>query len=967
MFSNGEWQPPNERRVPETEIETDDIHSMLSVSALGKPSRMSFISASNRHQNYGEDAPKLARQLSTGPPPSYASSINSVVARSTIPTTEIWALSSASGSRTPPNFKPETSTSIQQSDIEEREAGRPVQIPQSSDQFDIYSIDPPPIELHGRHLRNGRGQWRGSRYTCYCGKEFPGILRSIERHQESCPEAFYLLRPTKWFKCEFPQCSKSYAGLDNLLVHKGSQGHMTGLVELDSKDMNYDDRSSIYAPDNTLEPLNNFAASEMFKCDFPKCGNSYTRPDSLLVSHHKQYPVLSLLSLTGDKTLMYRQAHKRIKKHDSVVTSDLENISTSPKEKIHDRANGLYAAGDIPPYSNRPMATENNMSNLWRRSARSTMLLYSTQSIFSQASAIATSDASSIPQTPENLIERLVSLLLNDAIIHSLCSKALESIVRERFERNLKKLLKNFAISLRREAESEDQRNTARFVLHRATNSAHLICNQLKQSREAKKLFVEEEGGQAEEFTEDSHSDDSETFDTLQYLDDFIRESRAIDALRNDLRDFVEQNAPEVASNHKRPPFAADPNPNTTQDEAELKEVDLSLKEVRKGFYIEKYHTVVNKGVSVWRILAHFTVETTVWTWGVASLNFPFQCLQDFLSEGSQTISLKLKLARPPFEPGKKRIEWRCKCGHLLYDDFIEMSPGAAERFRRQKTIQNTQPSSSSSRTNSTVGIFSWMSATIRPIMSPAKQNPGLTLPLHERGHTSPNTGNVGTSNQQPSPPIALLYLLLCYNEGRYATCLLQIDLTSKGAECDKSLFRLLRSIYHDMRGKIISRLSLRNLQSIKFVSFELFGKELVNLRKQDDIPPPDHTEYHYQPAPPELIPPVGENCFMHLFEHPEEGENVSFCLDRFPKKLHEKLLCRGGGTNAGWGLQFVEGWNMRKVFGSVFFLFEIGSLLIAILYTVYEHSIQDAFSMASYMMAMATMGIGTLQAFINS
>ncbi|CAG8950002.1 hypothetical protein HYFRA_00004335 [Hymenoscyphus fraxineus] len=341
------------------------------------------------------------------------------------------------------------------------------------------------------------------------------------------------------------------------------------------------------------------------------------------------------------------------------------------------------------------------------------------------------------------------------------------------------------------------------------------------------------------------------------------------------------------------------------------------------------------------------SVIATVWTWIVASFNF--------LLEGSQTIPVKLKLTRPQ------------KCGHLIYDDFIELKPGAAERYRLERMVHNTQPGSSSPNGNRHAGIFSSMSATIRSIIGPSNNAAGSTLPMHDRGNTHINVVIAVTSNQQINPPIDLLYLLICYREGRFATRLLQTNLTSKGTGCDQSLFKLLRSQYQDMRGKFVSRLSLRNLQSIKFVSFELFGKELVNLRKQDDIPPPGNTDYRYKPTPTDLIPPVGENTLMHLFEHPEEGENVSFCLDRFPKKLHEKLLCRGGGTNAGWGLQFVEGWNMRKIFGSVFFLFAIGSLLIGILWSAYEHSIQDAFSMASYMVAMATMGMGTLQVFLNS
>jgi hypothetical protein len=49
---------------------------------------------------------------------------------------------------------------------------------------------------------------------------------------------------------------------------------------------------------------------------------------------------------------------------------------------------------------------------------------------------------------------------------------------------------------------------------------------------------------------------------------------------------------------------------------------------------------------------------------------------------------------------------------------------------------------------------------------------------------------------------------------------------------------------------------SLQTLSWIKFVHFELYSGELVDVRKVDDIPPPEHLEYRYAPVPPDVIPP---------------------------------------------------------------------------------------------------------------
>ena len=169
------------------------------------------------------------------------------------------------------------------------------------------------------------------------------------------------------------------------------------------------------------------------------------------------------------------------------------------------------------------------------------------------------------------------------------------------------------------------------------------------------------------------------------------------------------------------------------------------------------------------------------------------------------------------------------------------------------------------------------------------------------------------------------------------------------------------------MKGILVSYLSLRRLSSIKFVHFVMYPSEFVNVSRPDipPVPPPENKDYRYQPAPPELIPPVGENYIMHLFEHPHDAADGPFCLNRFPKKLKERLKCIGGDINPGWGLQFVEEWDVRKIWIICFVFFGLGSLLIGILWAIYGHSIQDAFAIASYMLGFATVTVGTIQALL--
>lgn len=272
--------------------------------------------------------------------------------------------------------------------------------------------------------------------------------------------------------------------------------------------------------------------------------------------------------------------------------------------------------------------------------------------------------------------------------------------------------------------------------------------------------------------------------------------------------------------------------------------------------------------------------------------------------------------------------------------------------------IAELDRSSTGGSTKTLVGSIRSLSSVFNFGSKPTTVEDGLPL------HSLPKAPAVASTNQATPLPQDLLFLLLCYSEGRYATKLLQLDLISLAATSDKTLFKLLRSNYYSMRRPWLSFFSLRALEWIKFVHFEMYRSELVDVRKINDIPPPEHQEYKYAPAPPDVIPPVGDRHMMHLFQHPECADDEMLCLSRFPKKLKEKLRC-AKGVNPGWGLQFVEGWDFRKIWIVVFMLFGLGSVVLGVLWAVYKHSIQDAFAISSYMLTFAALSVGLMQALM--
>jgi hypothetical protein len=300
-----------------------------------------------------------------------------------------------------------------------------------------------------------------------------------------------------------------------------------------------------------------------------------------------------------------------------------------------------------------------------------------------------------------------------------------------------------------------------------------------------------------------------------------------------------------------------------------------------------------------------------------------------------------------------------------MWDDFKEITPGAVSHLRDKLNVSQNQVDSASSRSNSMSSItkvFSDGVQSVRSMLTSSSEDSlEADLPLHERSASNSTLEKGDSRPEMPKTPATeLLWLLLCYSQGRYATRLLQLDLINLNANSDKRLFEIMRDNYLTMRGKWMGYFSLRTLRSIKFVQFQMYGSEFVSVRMQDVVPPPHNVEYRYQPAPLDFIPPVGENQLLHCFHNPDHAGDEHFCLDRFPKKLKEKLKC-----SSGWGLQFVEGWDAKKLWIIVFIFFGLGSLLIGILWACFNHSIQDAFSIAAYMVAFATVSVGTVQALL--
>ncbi|RDL37225.1 uncharacterized protein BP5553_04658 [Venustampulla echinocandica] len=698
-------------------------------------------------------------------------------------------------------------------------------------------------------------------------------------------------------------------------------------------------------------------------------------------------------------------------------------------------------------------------------------------------------------------IEKLVALLLDDDVIKSLCIDALSTVAHERFERNLRRLLKDFAVGLRREAESKQERHAAHFVRLRARNSAYMICSTLSKKKAQK---VDDIDPDIENLSEESDSDRSDDeVDYLQQLERFIKASKALEILRENLYAFVysAEHISHFGGVHGQEKGRECPKTIHSANESQclnpLEPADWGSDTDDRGRQRERpsskatrdtgpgYMDTTGKLPISRSIVSSFDTNTVAKDYGsdgygytnpqdlvrhdlfLARENVPvlpqqvtkrYRCysadsttrvlngkslikgleIVELPSRSQQQANIRRPLStsrvevlktqivreipttrvdhsidkskeslaildEPVVHPkaiqtgrnmwgfalqtairtkmrellngnqqavpkGKARIEWKCKCGHTITDDFTELQPGAADRLRQtlSRSTTNLPVSSNSSSLSNFSRAFSSGLQSLRGLLTFSKDKDlESDLPIHELRSPSNPTDHERSQPETPATPsMESAYLPVCYDQGRYATQLLQLDLTILEADSDKALFQILRKSYHDLRPSWRSWISLRTLESIRFVHFEMYKSELVDVRKQDDVPPPEDIDYRYKPAPPEIIPPVGSKYLMHVFQHPDCAEEESLCLSRFPKKLKERLRCRGG-IKPGWGLQYEDGLDIKKLWITLFVVFGLGSLTIGISWAILKHSIQDAFAIAAYLLAFATVTVGTVRALL--
>ena len=290
-----------------------------------------------------------------------------------------------------------------------------------------------------------------------------------------------------------------------------------------------------------------------------------------------------------------------------------------------------------------------------------------------------------------------------------------------------------------------------------------------------------------------------------------------------------------------------------------------------------------------------------------------------------------------------------------MYDDYIELQPGAASRL--QISLNERARREETTTLEGGSAFMHSFSGTIWNIYMKARR----AIIKEEQGLPLQQPPPIVSEQQQAAPPpqpAEALFLPLCQNVSIYDKKLSHLSVC--GIDSDEKIFRALNDHYRSRFTSWWSFVSFRTLTGIKFVKFELYRKsQSVDVRLKNDVPAPDNPDYRYAPVPIDLMPPVGEDMLMHLFYNPKCAEDVPACLERFPKKLREKLTCGEKAVVPGWGLQLEEGVSNRKT-AIIYLICVLVSSIWGVLWAVLEHDIQGAFTVSAYVIGI-TVPLATL------
>ena len=276
----------------------------------------------------------------------------------------------------------------------------------------------------------------------------------------------------------------------------------------------------------------------------------------------------------------------------------------------------------------------------------------------------------------------------------------------------------------------------------------------------------------------------------LKHLEEFLLSSNAFKNLRTNFKQFVQ---PAIV------------RPDIPQ------QVHFAQNNILPGIYPETDQTASS------RIHKVLSLQATK----MQALHTSIKCSLVQLcslcwSLGSRMFDSYVRRWEPLKDQDRVRIRWRCRCGSMLWDDFRELRPGAAEDLRTclnlyesttngQGTNNLQQPPILHSLGGNAAGSVARM-----PVSSYAADSDQLST-------VGTAQGGIMTTELPPStiPSLEAKYLLLCFRKPRDTLRLYHLSV--ENIKNDFQLFQLLQQTYQAYRGLSGRLFSPRHVKSIAF------------------------------------------------------------------------------------------------------------------------------------------------------
>jgi hypothetical protein len=110
------------------------------------------------------------------------------------------------------------------------------------------------------------------------------------------------------------------------------------------------------------------------------------------------------------------------------------------------------------------------------------------------------------------------------------------------------------------------------------------------------------------------------------------------------------------------------------------------------------------------------------------------------------------------------------------------------------------------------------------------------------------------------------------------------------------------------------------------------------------------------------MHPAIGHDHLMHFYECPSSCHQTDYCLCRFPKHFRCQIQVNEETQDAfAWGIELVEGVDWA-CFGILGFVVVIVSTAFGIAWACRKGSIQDGFTVATYIITVFTSMAGAMQ-----